>query len=474
MNDVQTPIESIRLEHDTMGVVKVPGGVCYGAQTARAVENFPISNLRLQRNFIWALGLIKAHASSVNVGLKLLDPEIGNAVTAAACDVKNGQLDKEFVVDVFQSGSATSTNMNANEVIAHRAQELLSLQASKTIHPNDHVNLCQSSNDVIPSCIHLSALRGLRDHLIPSIKYLRDALQKKADEFDTILKVGRTHMQDAAPIRVGQEFSGYVAQLDDCLLLISNAERVLEELPLGGTAVGTGLNSHPEFATKVIQAMGEEVGWNIRKTRNHFAAQGSKDGCVFVSGVLRTYATALIKIGNDIRWLSSGPRCGIGELKLRAVQPGSSIMPGKSNPVIVESMLQACVHVLGNDAVISLANTLGGNCELNTMMPLIAYHLNQAIELLGKISHNFAVRCVAHLEVDRERCHEHTEKNLILGAALAPIVGYDTAAEIIREADKQGSTVREVACLKYGFTKEELDEILDPLAQSRGGIFSRF
>jgi len=455
-----------RIESDSMGEVRVPAGAYYGAQTARAVENFPISNLRFPRQFIRAVGLIKKHAAKANAALGLLPPKIGDAIQAAAQEVVEGKLDAQFVVDVFQTGSGTSTNMNANEVIANRATELLGGgKGDKLVHPNDHVNCGQSSNDVIPSAIHIAALEGIVFQLRPALSELHEALRKKAQQFGGIIKIGRTHLQDATPIRLGQEFSGYASQIEHGLARLKNVEAHLGELALGGTAVGTGINTHPDFARLVIEGVSRETGLDLREAANHFEAQAARDACVEASGALKVVAVSLIKIANDIRWLGSGPRLGLGELKLPATQPGSSIMPGKVNPVICEMVLQVSAQVIGNDAVITFGGA-SGNFELNTMMPLIAYDLLQSIELLSNASRVFARRCVDGLEADVERCQGNIELSLAMCTALAPVVGYDKAAEIAKVAYETGRTVRDVAMEMTGFDKARLDQLLDPSNQT--------
>jgi len=445
-----------------MGEMKVPADACYGAQTARAVENFPISNLRFSRQFIRALGLIKKHAAVTNASLGTLQPRMAEAIQAAAQEVIDGKLDSQFVVDVFQTGSGTSTNMNANEVIAHRATELLGgNRSNKPVHPNDHVNASQSSNDVIPSAIHLAALEGIEFQLRPALTELHETLLRKAEDFWDILKVGRTHLQDATPMRLGQEFSGYASQVAHGSRRLENLRIHLEELALGGTAVGTGINAHPEFARRTIAALAKETGLELREAPNHFEAQAARDACVEASGALKTVALSLCKIANDIRWLGSGPRLGLGELKLPPTQPGSSIMPGKVNPVMCEMVIQVAAQVIGNDAAITCGGLLG-NFELNTMMPLIAYNLLQSIDLLINASRVFARRCVAGLEADAARCESGIERSLALGTALAPVIGYDQAARIARTAHESNRTVREVAAEISGLDKTTLDELLNP------------
>jgi Fumarase len=455
-----------RIEKDSMGEMRVPADAYYGAQTARAVENFPISNLRFSRKFIHALGLIKKHAAITNTSLGLLPAKISKAIQRAAQELIDGKLDEQFVVDIFQTGSGTSTNMNANEVIANRAIEILGgKRGGKSVHPNDHVNRGQSSNDVIPTAIHIAALDGFVHELIPALKKLHAALRKKAEEFAEVLKIGRTHLQDATPIRLGQEFSGYASQIEHGLERLKAVGDDLGELALGGTAVGTGINTHPEFARRTIKGIAKESGLKLREASNHFEAQGAIDACVATSGVLKTLAVSLIKIANDIRWLGSGPRCGLGELKLPATQPGSSIMPGKVNPVMCEMMIQVCAQVIGNDAVVTFSGTYGA-FELNTMLPVTAYNLLQAIELLASASRVFARRCVAGLEADAEKCESNIEQSLAMCTALVPVIGYDNAAKIAKVAYESGRTVREVALEISGLDKRRIDELLEPRKQT--------
>jgi fumarate hydratase class II len=455
-----------RIEKDSMGEMQVPVAAYYGAQTARAVENFPISNLRFPRKFIRALGLIKKHAAITNKSLGLLPAKISKAIQRAGQEVIEGKLDDQFVVDIFQTGSGTSTNMNANEVIANRAIEFLGgKRGNKSVHPNDDVNRGQSSNDVIPTAIHIAALDGIVYELIPALKGLHGALRKKAEEFGEILKIGRTHLQDATPIRLGQEFSGYGSQIEHGLERLSTVAGDLGELALGGTAVGTGINTHPQFARRTIQGMAKETGLKLREASDHFEAQGAIDACVATSGVLKTLAVSLIKIANDIRLLGSGPRCGLGELKLPATQPGSSIMPGKVNPVMCEMMIQVCAQVIGNDAVVTFSGTFGA-FELNTMLPVTAYNLLQSIELLASASRVFARRCLADLEADKEKCESNIEQSLAMCTALAPVIGYDKAAQIAKVAYESGRTVREVALEISGLEKRRIDELLEPRKQT--------
>ena len=449
-----------------MGQMKVASDAYYGAQTARAIDNFPISDLRFPRSFIWALGLIKKHAAATNHALGLIPAEISAPIQRATQEVIDGQLDAHFPLDIFQTGSGTSTNMNANEVIANRAIELRGGRAGdKSIHPNDHVNRGQSSNDVIPTAIHIAALEGVVRHLIPALEELCAGLLEKAAEFADILKLGRTHLQDATPMLVGQEFSGYASQIEHAINRLGKLEEPLGELALGGTAVGTGINTHPEFARRTISAIADEIGLKLREATNHFQAQATIDGLVQASGALKTVAVSLIKIANDIRWLASGPRCGLGELRLPATQPGSSIMPGKVNPVMCEMLIQVGAQVIGNDAAVTFSGTFGA-LELNTMLPVAAYNLLQSIQLLTTASRTFARRCVAGLDADAEKCQSNVEKSLAMCTALVPAIGYDKAANIAKVAYETNRTVREVALEVSGLDKPTLDRLLDPRSQT--------
>jgi len=449
-----------------MGKMQVPADASYGAQTARAVENFPVSGLRFSRRFIRALGLVKKHGAAANAALGLLPGKISRAIQSAAREVVDGKWDDQFVVDIFQTGSGTSTNMNVNEIIANRAGELLGgRRGDKSVHPNDHVNRGQSSNDVIPTAIRIAAMDGMVHHLVPALQELQAALMKKVREFDTVLKIGRTHLQDATPIRLGQEFSGYASQVEHGIARLAFAQKHLGELPLGGTAVGTGINTHPEFARRAIAGIVRELKLDLREAPDHFEAQGTIDTLVAASGALKTVAVSLVKIANDIRWLGSGPRCGLGELRLPATQPGSSIMPGKVNPVMCEMVIQVGAQVVGNDAAVTFAGTFG-NFELNTMMPVAAYNLLQSIELLANASELFARRCVAGLEADVQRCERNIEQSLAMCTALAPEIGYDQAAKIAKVAYESGRTVREVAMEMSGLGKKRLDDLLDPKRQT--------
>jgi fumarate hydratase class II len=453
--------EETRIERDSMGEMRVPIHAYYGASTQRAVLNFPISDLRFPRQFICVLGQIKQAAAQTNEALGVLDPALAEAIVRAAQEVIDGKLDSHFVLDIFQTGSGTSTNMNANEVIANRASELLGgSRGVHKVHPNDHVNLGQSSNDVIPTAIHLSALVSIERELIPALQGLHRTLQEKAEEFMPIVKTGRTHLQDATPIRLGQEFVGYAGQVERSIARMRHAQNTLAEVALGGTAVGTGVNTHPHFAARVCQRLSEMNGITVRETSNHFQAQSTLDNVVEASGALNTLAVSLMKIANDMRWLGSGPRAGIGEIELPAVQPGSSIMPGKVNPVIAESICMVCAQVMGNHTTITIAGQ-SGNFEINVMMPVAAYNLLQSISLLASAVRNFSEQCVKGLKATT-RGPEVVERGLAICTALAPVIGYDAAAAISKEAYKTGKTIREVARERTKLSEGELDRILDP------------
>ena len=458
-----------RTERDSMGEMQVPADAYFGASTQRAVLNFPISDLRFPRQFIRALGQIKQAAAQANAALGTVDVQVAEAIISAAQEVIDGKFDKHFVLDIFQTGSGTSTNMNANEVIANRASELLGgSRGSRKVHPNDHVNFGQSSNDVIPTAMHLSALVSIEDDLTPALKQLQAALQQKADEFMPVIKTGRTHLQDATPIRLGQEFLGYAGQIERGISRMRHAQEELSEVALGGTAVGTGVNTHPEFSVRVCHILSEMNGVTVRETSNHFQAQSTLDNIVEASGALNTLAVSLMKIANDIRWLGSGPRAGIGEIDLPAVQPGSSIMPGKVNPVIAESVCMVCAQVMGNHTTITIAGQ-SGNFEINVMMPVTAYNLLQSISLLASAARNFTEQCIKGLQAT-SRGPEMVERGLAICTSLAPIIGYDAAADISKVAYKTGRTVREVAREKTNLPEEELDRILDPASMTRSGL----
>jgi fumarate hydratase class II len=450
-----------RIERDSMGEVEVPRDALFGAQTRRALDNFPIEGPRFPRRFIEALGAIKLEAAVVNDELGLLDGELKDAIVAAAEEVVDGRLDNQFVLDIFQTGSGTSTNMNANEVISNRAIQILGgeLGSKSPVHPNDHVNKGQSSNDVIPTAIHISALVSIEHDLLPALRKLRDSLNDKAAEFDDVVKTGRTHLQDATPIRLGQEFLGYAGQIERGIERVEKAKSDLSEVALGGTAVGTGVNTHPEFAGRVCERLSRRFGVEVRETENHFQAQSAMDAAVFASGALKTVAVSVMKIANDIRWLGAGPRANLAEIALPEVQPGSSIMPGKVNPVIAESAAMVSAQVIGNDTTITLAGG-SGNFELNVMLPVLGYNLLQSIQLLANTADNFTDQLVVGLTAT-ERGPALVEQGLMLATALAPEVGYDRAAEISKRAYKEGKTIREVAREETDLSEEELDKLLD-------------
>lgn len=457
-----------RMEEDALGTVFVPEDAYYGAQTQRAVENFPVSGLTLPVPFIQALGLIKKCAAEVNQQLRLLDPILGEAIRMAAQEVVEGKLDGQFPVDVFQTGSGTSTNMNANEVIAGRANEILTGEKGGKIpvHPNDHVNLCQSSNDVIPSVIHIAALVEIRRRLIPSLTRLHRSLKRKSQEFAGVVKIGRTHLQDAVPIRLGQEFDGYARQVELGIERIESAGSSLSELALGGTAVGNGVNAHPEFARKMMVLIAAETECPFVEAVNHFEAQAAQDAATETSGALKTLAVSLGKIANDLRWLASGPRCGLGEINLPSLQPGSSIMPGKVNPVIPEVVLQVAAQAIGNDAAITFG-CFGGAFELNTMLPLIAHNLLQSIALLGSAAGLLQEKCVDGISANVERCAANIEQSLALATYLVPRLGYDRASEIAKEAHRTGKTVREVVLSRNLLSEAEMKEVFAGACQPR-------
>jgi fumarate hydratase class II len=461
-----------RIERDTMGELEVPDGAYYGASTMRAVKNFPASGLEPPRRFVRALGLIKGVAARVNAELGLLEPKLADAISEAANEIVQGKLDDQFVVDtLFQTGSGTSTNMNANEVIANRAIELLGgeIGSRKPVHPNDHVNICQSSNDVIPSAIQLAALVAIKEDLVPALERFRAALAKKAQELMPVIKTGRTHLQDATPVRLGQEFEGYAGQAERALRRLKHAQSELGELPLGGTAVGTGINAHPEFASRAAKILSQEAGVEVWESDNHFQAQNTLDAVLETSGVLRTIAISMIKIANDLRWMASGPRAGFAEIDLPALQPGSSIMPGKVNPVIAEAVCQVVGQVVGNDSSVAMAALQGSNFELNVMMPVAAYNLLQSIELLAHAADNFTTNCIEGLTAT-DRGPEMVEKGLMITTALAPEIGYDAAAAIAKEAFASGRTIREVAREKTSLSEADLDRILDPSGMTEPGL----
>lgn len=458
-----------RIEKDSMGEVKVPKNAYYGAQTQRAVDNFPVSGLRFSRGFIEALGLIKKNAAKVNAEVGELDSGITAAIQKAANEVSEGKFDDDFAIDIFQTGSGTSTNMNANEIIAKRANELKDDSVATTIHPNDHVNYGQSSNDVIPSSIRVAAVLAVKKNLIPALEQLQKAFREKGDEFADVVKTGRTHLMDAMPVTIKQEFDGYARQLE---LGIDRLESTLErvtELPQGGTAVGTGLNTNPKFGSKMAEALSDETGFEFKEAEDHFEAQSTVDAPVELSGQLKTIAVGLMKIGNDLRWMNSGPNSGLGEIKLEALQPGSSIMPGKINPVIEESLTMVCAQVIGNDSVITTAGQ-SGNFELNVMLPIVAHNLLESINILGNAVRNLADRSVSRLTVNKERVADMVGRNPVLVTALNPIIGYDKAAKIAKKAFAEGRPVKDVAREMTDLSDEELDQALDPINMTKGGF----
>jgi fumarate hydratase class II len=469
-----TPPPGTRIERDSMGELPVPENAYYGASTQRAVSNFPLSALRFPRRLIRALGLIKRAAAETNRDLGLFEGRLAreavDPLIQAAQEVADGAFDADFVVDIFQTGSGTSSNMNANEVIANRANELLGQPKGtrKPVDPNDHVNWCQSSNDVIPTAIHLAALMAIKEDLVPAIEDLHGALSDKADEFWGIIKTGRTHLQDATPIRLGQEFRGYAGQMERAIHRLGFAQQELAEVALGGTAVGPGINAHPEFARRVCARLEELAGVTVRESENHFQAQATMDAAVSASGVLNTVAVSLLKIANDVRWLGSGPRAGLFEILLPEVQPGSSIMPGKVNPVIAEALIQVCAQVMGNHHTVTLGGQWGF-FELNTMMPVIAHNLLESIDLLAAASRNFAQQCVEGLKAT-ENGPRTVEQGLAICTALAPEIGYLAAAAIAKEAYKTGETVREVARRQTQLSEDDLARILDPQAMVEPGL----
>lgn len=457
-----------RIEKDSMGDVKVPKNAYYGAQTQRAHDNFPISNIRFSREFISALGRVKQVAASTNKELGLLDEKVADAISEAAGEVIDGKFDDDFVVDIFQTGSGTSTNMNSNEIIAKRANELKS-GTDVDIHPNDHVNFGQSSNDVIPTAIRVAAVLSVQNHLIPSLKHLHKTILEKGNELKEVVKTGRTHLMDAMPVTIEQEFSGYARQIE---LGITRVEKALEsmfELPQGGTAVGTGINTHKEFGKRFAAAMAKKTGESFIEAENHFEAQATVDAPVELSGQLKTVAVSLMKIGNDLRWMNSGPNSGLGEIQLQALQPGSSIMPGKVNPVIEESLTMVSAQVIGNDSVITVAGQ-SGNFELNVMLPVVAHNLLQSIQITGNAAKNFADKSVKGLKARKDNIEKMVGKNPILVTALNPLIGYDKAAKIAKTAFAENRAVMEVAREMTDLTDEELENALDPINMTRGGF----
>ena len=459
--------DKTRVVRDSMGEMSVPAGAMYGASTARAVENFPISGIRFSRAFLRALGLIKGSAARVNADLGLLDPALAESIRAAAQEVAGGMWDSEFPLDIFQTGSGTSTNTNANEVIATRAASLD--PDGPTPHPNDHVNMCQSSNDTIPTAIHVAAYLEIEKALLPAMRHLEVTLRKRAGETREIVKTGRTHLMDATPVRLGDEIGGWAAQVRNARLRIESSLPRLARLAQGGTAVGSGLNAHPEFGKRIAADLSARTGLPFAETDNHFEAQASQDTAAEISGQLKVYAVALLKIANDLRHMNSGPIGGLGEIALPALQPGSSIMPGKINPVISEATMMVCAQVIGNDATIAIG-AQHGNFQLNVMLPVIAHNLLQSIGLLASVSRVLADKAVAGFTVNAEHINDLIDKNPIMVTALNPIIGYDNAARIAKRAYAEGRRVKDVALEETDLTAGDLDRILDPAELADPGI----
>jgi fumarate hydratase, class II len=456
---------SYRIERDSMGELQVPADALWGAQTQRAVQNFPISGLTLPRAFIAALGLVKQAAARANTRLGLLDPEVARAIDAAASDVEKGRYDAQFPIDVFQTGSGTSTNMNANEVIASLATRRL----GRAVHPNDHVNMSQSSNDVIPTAIHVSAAVTVRRELVPALEHLRDVLRVKEREVGAIVKTGRTHLMDAMPVTLGQELSAWRTQIENGLERLAAVEPRLLALAQGGTAVGTGINAHPEFGARFCEELANLGGLAFTPAANYFEALASQDTAVELSGQLKVIAVSLMKIANDLRWMNSGPLAGLGEIALPALQPGSSIMPGKVNPVIPEATAMVAAQVIGNDTTITIA-AQSGNFQLNVMLPVIAYNLLESIRLLANACRALADRAIAGFKVNEDRLAAALDRNPILVTALNPVIGYEKGAAIAKQAYAEGRPIREVAAKMTDLSPEELARLLDPADLARGGI----
>jgi fumarate hydratase class II len=457
--------KAFRIEKDSMGELKVPKDALWGAQTQRAVENFPISGIPMPRQFIAALGLIKWAAAGANAELGLMKSELAAAIQAASLEVAEGRHDEQFPIDVFQTGSGTSSNMNANEVIAH----LATARKGSEVHPNDHVNMGQSSNDVIPTCVHVSAALSIKKSLLPALKHLSRVLEAKADETREIVKTGRTHLMDAMPVTLGQELDGWRAQVDQGAERLQDTMKRLVQLAQGGTAVGTGINAHPRFGDKVAVLLSERTGIPFVAASSKFAGMSSQDVAVETSGQLRVLAVSLTKIANDLRWMNSGPLAGIGEIALPALQPGSSIMPGKVNPVIPEAVAMVCAQVIGNDATIAIGGQ-SGNFQLNVMLPVVAYNLLQSSELLANACTCLADKAIAGFTVNLGNIAAALDRNPILVTALNPVIGYEKGAAIAKAAYKQGRPVKDVAREMTDLTDEELDRLLDPAALTEGGI----
>jgi len=462
--------EAFRTEHDSMGEVQVPAAALWGAQTQRAVENFPISGRPIDRRLIRALALIKAEAAAVNAKRKevpAVDERIGDAIRKAAEVVATGAHDDQFPIDVFQTGSGTSSNMNANEVIARLAGA--SIGKPGKVHPNDHVNASQSSNDVFPSAIHLAATEAVEVDLIPALEHLAATLRTKADELADVVKAGRTHLMDAVPITLGQELGGHATQVSQSVRRLRSCLPRLGELPIGGTAVGTGLNAPAGFGGDVVRRLAKRTGLPLTEATDHIAAQASRDGLVEASGQLRTTAVALTKVANDLRWMASGPRTGLAEIRLPDLQPGSSIMPGKVNPVLCEAVTQVAAQVMGNDAAVAFSGSQG-NFELNVYLPVMARNVLESIDLLANVSRVFADRCVAGIEADVERCRTNAESSPAIATSLNPYLGYERTAQLIKESQRTGTSIRELVAATGELSEEELDRALDALALTRGGV----
>jgi len=457
--------KEFRTEKDSMGELQVPADAMWGAQTQRAVENFPISGLTMPRQFIAALGLVKWAAAGANAELGLLGNNMAISIQKSALAVAAGEHDSQFPIDVFQTGSGTSSNMNANEVIAHLATE----DRGSEVHPNDHVNMSQSSNDVIPTCVHVSAAIAINEHLLPALQTLSKALEKKADEVRDVVKTGRTHLMDAMPITLGQELDGWRSQVDNAIARLGDSMSRLTALAQGGTAVGTGINAHPKFGTKVTVLLSEHTGISFSSAASKFEALSSQDTAVETSGQLRVLAVSLTKIANDLRWMNSGPLAGIGEIALPALQPGSSIMPGKVNPVIPEAVTMVCAQVIGNDAAIAIGGQ-AGSFQLNVMLPVISYNLLQSIELLSNACTSLAEKAIAGFTVNSDNINRALDRNPILVTALNPVIGYELGAAVAKKAYAEGRSVKDVAQEMTELTAEELDRLLDPAALTEGGI----
>ena len=460
-------VAQVRIEHDSMGEVRVPLHALWGAQTQRAVENFPISGQPVEAALVRALARIKAAAAAVNAEMGIIAAEVGEAIAAAAAEIVAGEHGEAFPVDVFQTGSGTSTNMNMNEVLAH----LASARLGRAVRPNDEVNASQSSNDTFPSAIHLAAVEEVVQRLVPALSHLAGSLRAKSAAFATVVKSGRTHLMDATPVTLGQEFSGYAAAIEHGMERLASSLGRTAELPLGGTAVGTGLNAPSGFAARVIARLAEATGLPLSEARDHFEAQGARDALVELSGMLRTIAISLYKCANDLRWMSSGPRCGLGEIHLPDLQPGSSIMPGKVNPVVPEAVCQVVAQVIGNDAAVAFGGA-AGNLELNVMLPVIARNLLESIRLLASVSTALADKCIAGIEADEARCRHFALSSPSIATALNPAIGYEQAAKVVKQALAEAKDLRQVVLDLGLLSEEEVDRALDVLAMTRGGIIA--